>query len=245
MYDEDLVGWRARIGLIVPDSLIPTEPWFYRVAPRGVIFLTSRMSLGKKATPEALKKMKENAIRAAQELANAEVDLISFCCTSGSFIEGVGYDKKIIKEIESETNIPTTTTTTSFVEALRKLNIKSLVLVTPYIEAINIIEKNFLESIGFKVLGIGSKNMEDIMEYTMTTAGEIYRLAKATLKKYKDADGIFISCMSMRAMDIIQALENDTNKPVVNSNQATLWKSLRMAGINEPIEGYGTLLRNF
>ena len=36
MIDEDLMGWRARIGLIVPDSLIPTEPWFYRVKPSGV-----------------------------------------------------------------------------------------------------------------------------------------------------------------------------------------------------------------
>jgi len=99
MHDDDLMGWRARIGLIVPDALIPTEPWFYRVAPRGVIFLTTRMSLGKKTTPDTLKKMAEHTLRGAKELANAEVDLISFCCTSGSFIEGPGYDQKIIKEI--------------------------------------------------------------------------------------------------------------------------------------------------
>ena len=243
--DEDLMGWRARIGLIVPDSLIPTEPWFYRVAPRGVTFLTTRMSLGKKTTPETLKRMKEHALRGARELANAEVDLIGFCCTSGSFIEGVGYDQAIIKEIEDETGIPATTTTTGFVEALNLLDIKSLVLVTPYIEAVNLIEKNFLETLDFKVLGIGSKNMEDVIEYTNTSAGELYRLARDTYHQHQEADGIFISCMSMRAMDAIQPLENDTKRPVVTSDQATLWKLLRKAGVNEAIDGYGRLLSQY
>ncbi len=178
MIDEDLMGWRARIGLIVPDSLIPTEPWFYRVRPRGVSFLTTRMAMGKTTTPENLKKMKEHVIRGAKELASSEVDVIGFCCTSGSFIEGVGYDKKISKEIEDAVNIPATTTTTGFVEALNVLNVKNLVLVTPYIDEINQIEKKFLEAIGIKVHGIGSLNKLDVIDYTNTTAGELYRLAR-------------------------------------------------------------------
>lgn len=245
MIDQDLMGWRARIGLIVPDSLIPTEPWFYRVKPRGVSFLTTRMAMGKTTTPENLKKMKEHVIRGAKELANAEVDVIGFCCTSGSFIEGVGYDKKISKEIEDAVDIPATTTTTGFVEALKLLNIKSLVLITPYIDEINQIEKNFLEAIDIKVHGIGSLNKLDVIDYTNTTAGELYRLARNTLKKYPKTDGIFISCMSMRAMDAIEALETDMEVPVVTSDQATLWKLLRFAGVKEKIHGYGRLLSEF
>jgi maleate isomerase len=245
MLDEDLMGWRARIGLIVPDSLIPTEPWFYRVKPKGVSFLTTRMALGKKTTPEALKKMKEHVLRGARELASSEVDIIGFCCTSGSFIEGLGYDQKISKEIEDEVGIPATTTTTGFVEALKILGIKSLVLVTPYVEEINKIEREFLEAINLRVHGIGSLNKIDVIDYTNTTAGELYRLAKNTFKKYPGAEGIFISCMSMRAMDAIQALETDLEVPVVTSDQATLWKLLRFAGVKEKITNYGRLLHEF
>jgi maleate isomerase len=245
MNDEDLMGWRARIGLIVPDSLIPTEPWFYRVRPKGVIFLTTRMSLGKRVTPETLKKMKEHVLRGARELANSEVDLIGFCCTSGSFIEGSGYDERIIKEIESEVGIQATTTTTGFVEALKLLKIGSLVLVTPYVEEINRIEKRFLEAVDIKVHGVGSLNKIDVIDYTNTTAGELYRLARNTFRKYPAAEGIFISCMSMRAMDAIEALETDLEVPVVTSDQATLWKLLRKAGVREKIDGYGRLLREF
>jgi len=245
MIDQDLMGWRARIGLIVPDSLIPTEPWFYRVKPEGVSFLTTRMALGKKTTPETLKRMKEHVLRASRELASSEVDVIGFCCTSGSFIEGFGYDQKISKEIEDDVGIPATTTTTGFVDALKILGIKSLVLVTPYVEEINRIEKNFLEEIGVRVLGIGSLNKIDVIDYTNTTAGELYRLAKNTFKKYPMAEGIFVSCMSMRAMDVIQALETDLEVPVVTSDQATLWKLLRFAGVKEKVKGYGRLLEEF
>lgn len=245
MIDQDLMGWRARIGLILPDSLIPTEPWFNRVKPQGVSFLATRMMLGKKTTPETLKKMNEHVLRGARELANAEVDVIGFCCTSGSFIQGIGYDQKISKMIENEVGIPATTTTSGFVEALKLLNVKSLILITPYIEVINKIEKRFLEDLGIKVCGIGSFNKTDVIDYTNTTAGELYRLTIKSYKKYPDAKGIFISCMSMRAMDAIQALETDLEVPVITSNQATLWKLLRFAGVKEKIDGYGKLLKLF
>jgi maleate isomerase len=243
--DEDLMGWRARIGLLVPDALIPTEPWFYRLAPRGVTFLTTRMDFGKTATAETIVKLKETALRGAKELANAEVDIIGYCCTSGSFIGGKGYDQAIIEEIQNVTGIPTTTTTTACVEALKVLNFRSLVLVTPYVQAVDEIEKEFLEQHDFNVIGTGGKNLENVMEMAKLRAGEWYRLARDTYNKHPDADGIFISCMTVKPMDIIQPLENDTKRPVITADQATLWKLLRMAGINESIQGYGKLLSDY
>jgi maleate cis-trans isomerase len=32
-------------------------------------------------------------------------------------------------------------------------------------------------------------------------------------------------------------------KPVISSNQATMWKLKKMVGLTEPIEGFGSLLR--
>ena len=34
-------------------------------------------------------------------------------------------------------------------------------------------------------------------------------------------------------------------KPVVTSSQATVWKSLRLAGVDDAVSGYGALLRDF
>lgn len=47
-----------------------------------------------------------------------------------------------------------------------------------------------------------------------------------------DADGVFISCTNYRTFEIIEQLEDDLDKPVVTSNQATLWDAMRNAGVD-------------
>jgi maleate isomerase len=60
-----------------------------------------------------------------------------------------------------------------------------------------------------------------------------------------EADTIFISCGALRTIEVIDALEAASGKPVVASNQAMAWDCLRLAGIDDRIEGYGRLLRDF
>jgi maleate isomerase len=60
-----------------------------------------------------------------------------------------------------------------------------------------------------------------------------------------DADAIFISCGALRSVDIIEALEEKTGKPVITSNQALAWDALRLAGIDNRIDGFGRLLREY
>jgi maleate isomerase len=37
--------------------------------------------------------------------------------------------------------------------------------------------------------------------------------------------------------------EQDLKKPVISSNQASLWRTLRLVGVRQPITGFGSLLR--
>jgi maleate isomerase len=48
--------------------------------------------------------------------------------------------------------------------------------------------------------------------------------------------------MNFDAMPAVQALEDLIGKPVVTSHTATLWRALALAGVREPILGYGRLL---
>ena len=49
--------------------------------------------------------------------------------------------------------------------------------------------------------------------------------------------------LSQQTYDLIEKLEYDLGKPVVTSNQASLWHTFRIANVREPIQGYGRLLR--
>ena len=44
-------------------------------------------------------------------------------------------------------------------------------------------------------------------------------------------------------LDVIERIEQDLGKPVITSNQACFWASLRLMGLPDGIEGHGRLLR--
>jgi maleate isomerase len=60
-----------------------------------------------------------------------------------------------------------------------------------------------------------------------------------------DADALFISCGALRSTDIIERLESELGKPVIGSNQASMWNCLRLAGIKDRMDGFGRLLREY
>ena len=58
------------------------------------------------------------------------------------------------------------------------------------------------------------------------------------------ADAYFISCSNIHSIDVIEDLERELGKPVITSNQAAIWSSLRAIGIYEEVKGLGALLRH-
>ena len=56
------------------------------------------------------------------------------------------------------------------------------------------------------------------------------------------ADAYFISCTAVRSAEVIEPLERDLDRPVVTSNQAMVWHSLKTAGVRDSVSGYGRLM---
>ena len=59
-----------------------------------------------------------------------------------------------------------------------------------------------------------------------------------------EADALLCSCTAWRSVEAAEEIERRTGKPVVTSNQASIWMTLRRLGHTEPIAGFGRLLRN-
>jgi len=109
-------------------------------------------------------------------------------------------------------------------------------LVTPYEDWLTDRVSNWLEKAGFVVAsrkGLGRKSrISDL------SSMDAYRLAREV--DVSTADAVFISCTAWKTFDIIETLERDLGKPVVTSNQATLWQSLILAAVS-PAGGQGRL----
>lgn len=230
-------GWRARIGLIMPGNGTSPEYEFHKYAPEGVAVMTQRV-LFERVDPTGLKEMGDRVDEAAKLLATAHPDIILFGCTSGSLIGGFGYDQELIRRIEDISGAKALTTTTAVVQALQALGAKKLVVSTPYIDEVNEIEKKFLEDNGFEVLRIkGLQNLDpDLMPRTPLC--QMYQLTKEVLDPA--ADTVFISCTGLGIAHGINMMEQDFGKPLVTSNQASLWGALRALSIRDNV-GLGRL----
>jgi len=237
-----MYGWRGRIGLLVPSVNTVAEPEMNRIAPDGVAAFTARMRNSKADFDDSLGLIK-HVERATDELMSAHVDVVAFTCTAGSFIQGGKGEDELKKLIEKTAHAPSVTTSGAVVQALKRFKVKKLVIATPYPEEINRLEKTFFEEKGFEVLAIKGLGILDAFLIGCEMPENTYRFVKGM--DDPSADAIFISCTNYRTFDIIQRLEDDCKKPVVTSNQATFWTALRTIGCVEPINGYGTLLREF
>ena len=234
-----MYGWRARVGLIVPSSNTTMEEEFRRLMPHGVSLHVARMKLVN-VTVEELFEMEKHALSAASDLADANVNVIVYGCTSGSLIGGYGYDRKIAERIEGKLQIPVVTTAGAVIKALKKLGVKKVALATPYIDEVNAKEREFLEANGFKVVSVKGLGISSNLEIGKLGPEVAYKLGKEV--DIPGADGVFISCTNFRTIEIIDELEKDIGKPVVTSNQATFWDVVNELKLGESVGNLGRLL---
>jgi maleate isomerase len=240
-----MYGWRRRIGLIIPSSNTTCEMEFHKLIPEGVSVHTARCFLQEGETQgervASIIKMSGGLIEAAKRVSSVEPDLIVWACTVGSFIKGKGYDVELTENLEKEIGVPIITTSTAVLEALKNLGVRNIAMVTPYIDEINITEKDFFEE---SIPGLKVVNMKGLGIVSNLPKGRLFpEVAYLAAKEVhtETSDGIFISCTNWRTLEIIDALEKDLRKPVVSSVQATIWLTFRKLGLPN-IRGYGGLI---
>lgn len=154
-------------------------------------------------------------------------------------MKGAGSDLDISKKISSVVNAPTITTSTAVISALKELELKKLSVATPYIDELNVREKQFLQDYGFEVLEIRGMGIRKAFEIGLVESKKVEEFAKKTFRK--QSDGLFLSCTNLRTLQVIELLEKEIGRPVISSNQATIWATLGMIRLKASTEKFGEL----
>lgn len=149
--------------------------------------------------------------------------------------------------------VPSIGTSPAVVAALRHLKAKRLAIVTPYPDWNNERLRKYMLAMGFEVellegnteglageyrgnQGVNNQPPQDVAAFAIEQVGRL---------KSKSVDAVFCSCTAWRAMEAAESIEAACDLPVVTSNQATIWASLRELGATRSrIVGFGGLLSN-
>jgi maleate cis-trans isomerase len=232
----------ARIGLIIPSSNRLTEPQLRYFAPRELgIHVTRLQMTGKWNRP--LSALGDDIQRAAGALADAKCDIIVFHCTGHAMEEGPDGDARTRALIKNATGTEAISTASAIQEALGALQLKRLILLTPYDQDTNDHEIDYIRQIGLTVVHDVALALPGSDQYLAEPPERWVALAVEHARD--DADGYFLSCTNTTQIEAIEPIERKLGKPVVNSNQAVLWacmKRLRARlGGAEPAPGLGRL----
>ena len=235
-----LRGETKRIGLLAPSSSTTQEIEYRQVLPAGVTLHTARLVL-RTVDPNATISVVEEIEQESRKLADADVDVIVLAATAPSSRKGIGYDRELIQRISDASGKPATTAATAMMQALEALGARGIVIAAPWSDEVNGIAAAFIEASGVRVLAHRALGVVANLEIGLLDEATAFELGRAV--DQPGADAVMLACGNWRTLGIVDRLEATLGKPVVTTNQVTLWGALRTIGHAVPVLGWGRLLR--
>jgi maleate isomerase len=244
-YDRsiEMIGWRARLGFLLPPGNPTVEPEMIALAPEGVSVHFHRMAAhgapgSLEGQDERTRTMIDNIDGSIALLASVEPDVIVVAHTATSYHLGRKGEANLLARLEKSTGKHVITAFGSVLRALERLNVRRLALGAPYSRETTLQGKTHLEAHGLEVVNFA--NLSGVANIYDETAERAYGLAR--LIDREDAEAVFLSGTGMPTLPVLELLEQDLGKPVISSASAMMWHALRLAGVRQPVSGYGRLL---
>ncbi|NKB77930.1 MAG: Asp/Glu racemase [Gammaproteobacteria bacterium] len=228
----------GRIGIVALATDYNLEQDIRRMLPLSVEAFTNRVLNANPMTLDNLKAMAPDIERAARGILPGHgVHVMIYGCTSGTAAIGFENIQRLVHK--SNPGIPVVTPLTATFAALDSLGAKRISILTPYDRVINeALMESVLES-GLQVKSFAGLGFDSDIDVTKVPLKTIKKMAIDTFDD--QADALFISCTAFRASLVIEEIEQAIGKPVVSSNQALAWHSLKLLGYKGDIAGFGSL----
>lgn len=216
----------VKLGLMVPANNTTMEPELLDWLP-GCQCRTLRIPRGKGLLgPAEIPAYVAQALELARAYDPAQTDMVAYGCTAAGFIGGPARDAEIQASLAAITGKPVVTTASAMIAALRHIGARRIVVVTPYLDAVNERLLAYLAQSGIGVLELASFKAETTDALAAITPEQIAALARETMRP--EADALFIACSQLPTRDIMPRLEREFGKPVWSSIKATAWHAERV-----------------
>jgi maleate cis-trans isomerase len=229
---------RRHFGVLIPSTNTTVEVEYTRHLPATLQFHIGRC--GKGADTPFSPSLDADVIRQSKLLGDAKVEVIALAQTSASLFDD-DYDATVKAQMSSNAGVPAVTSAEAIGEAVRALNMKHIGIVTPYsAEVIQRMKRYFETKYGLQVMGMEGFGATDAYAIGKLDAN----IAFEGLRRV-DTPAIEVLIVpggNFPTMPWIAAWEQAFGKPVITTNQATLWGALGVMKLNNPLPGLGRLL---
>jgi maleate isomerase len=241
---EQMYGHRARVGYTSPPLTTEVFPYeFYKIVPDGVTLVVTSLAIVVRSKDE-IDQSYDISMRAAREMAAAGCDIIVLGGVPINLSRGAGNAAQMVTDLENELKVKVSTSASAQGKAAKALGCKKVVVAQPYAHSDTDRIAGYSHHFGCEVLGAtgwGSP-FNQIGRIPQHAAVE---LGRKLMRDHPGADTILLPSPHWPTAGAIDVLEREFGVNVLTAHQAIVWDALRRCGVNDKIEGFGRLFREF
>ncbi|MDC0074148.1 Asp/Glu racemase [Alphaproteobacteria bacterium] len=244
----DTLGFRAKIGVLVPFTNTIVQPEYESLKVRGVTNHTARIPNRPRPThsDSAYKKAMEEGAVGTEDVIDRLTPLIPNLIILGhsidSFAGGVDGAKTLERKLSKHAKICDVILPSLAVNAaLSALGLDGgkISILTPYLRPGGEQAAEFFEDSGFKVSSLKNLSCKTAIDIASVTSKE--SLSYINEINSDTVDAIIQVGTNLPFQHIAIEAEKKLKKPVLSINTATYWYGLRYLGIKDKINHFGKL----
>jgi maleate isomerase len=247
----DTLGWRLKLGVLVPSTNTSVQPEYEAMRPPGVTNHVRGFRIPNAPTrtdaeyEQQLENMRATQVDAMDEVLTLEPGHV-ILATAAESAGGVAGAKLLRERLlaKSGGRVGVTLGADAILAALHRYGgLQRIGLVTPYMPAGDAKASKFFADSGFEVVRVKGLRCGNPVLIAHTTEAE---LRDAIIEvDGTDVDAVVIVGTNLPMSRVAAAAEFWTGKPVIALNAATYWHALRETGITDKVQGFGRLLAEF
>ena len=246
----DSLGWRGTWGVVVPSTNTSVQPEFDDMRPRGVTNHIVRIWIPNESVAsnddfnrlmEHIRKEWDNALL---RVMTCDPDYLVMGMSSETFWGGLEQSLELKEHIIELTGRNVAMGSDACQAALRCYgDIKRIGVMTPYWPVADENVTKFFEDCGYEVVVIKGLCCDSPTAMSKISEKE---LLDALLELNEHNVEALVQCGTNLAMARLAGeAEKCLKKPVIAINTATYWYAMRANGMDDVIEGFGSLMTDF
>lgn len=230
---------KYRVGLVVLATDHTTERDFARLMdPATTGIYANRIAFENPTTHESLMRTGPRlTAAAAQILPDEDLDVIVYSCTAASVV--LGNDVVAGHLGAAKPGAACVTPSSAAFDAFAALGVRRVSVLTPYTPDVTDELIRYFAAHGPDVVSSTCFGLDDDRDMARLSEACITEAAIAAMDP--QAEALFVSCTAVRAAQCAARIEKKIGKPVITSNQAMAWRSLRHLGLFPGITGAGRI----
>jgi maleate isomerase len=155
---------------------------------------------------------------------------------TGATLSADDYDEQIIKRMSEAAGVPAVTSARAIGLAVRALGARRIALVSPFpIPVLERAKRHYTDKYGLEVVALESFSGADSIMYPTLGPDEARDAIARTDRP--EIEVFVVPAGNLPTMSFVPRWERAVGKPVISTNQATLWAMLQIMRVVEKLPG--------